>query len=320
MALLAGAMSRHRTSALVVALVFVLTCTCGGVLVGRWLSASSRDDGSATAEMGKAEAAGSLRLRATTGWSRLAKPPRVPGFTDARRVVALHSEPQLDLVAGLLPAQHPSLLPAAMVERLGTRPPAATAVPVGNGSSAYQYAGLRVRGVPKAIDVLAWPTASGVATVACLAPAHAAALLASCDEVAGTVTVTGERGLPLGPSAALRARLPTLLASLDAVRRAHERAATRGDAGAADRLATAHRRAGETLSPLAPTPRERQIERALRAEGAAYRQLAEALRGRNRAEAIRAAGLVETGDRRLRRDLECLERDRSGAAACGYQR
>jgi hypothetical protein len=301
----------HSAPAVAAALVLVLVCAGTGVLLGRSLGGSGNTETDA-AGSGRRETAGPLRLQVPAGWSRVAKPRALPGFTTGRPIAARHGEPRMDLVAALLPADHESLLPAALVERLATARPSPLVIPVGGGKLAYQYIALRVRGMAGVLDVLAWPTTRGVATVACLAPPAVAPLLASCDDVARTVSVAGERGLPLGPSSALLSRLPAVLASIDAARNLYGRATTRGDADAAGRLATAHRRAGEVLSRVTAASSRRSIERALRAEGLAYARLAEALRTRDRAGAVRARGRIEATDRRLERELDAL--------AGGYQR
>jgi len=302
-------MGPYPAPAVAAALALVLGCVGGGVLLASLLG-GSRATSSDAAGSGKREIAGPLRLQVPEGWSRVAEARALPGFTTPG-IAARQAETRMDLVAALLPADHASLLPAALVERLATSRPSPIAIPVVGGQLAYQYVALRVRGVPGVLDVLAWPTTRGVATVACLAAPAFAPLLASCDDVARTVSVAGAHGLPLGPATALLSRLPPVLASVDAARSAYARATTRGDAGAASRLAAAHRRAAGALSSVMAAGR-RPIERALRAEGLAYARLAEALRTRDRSAAIRARGRIEAGERRLQRELD--------AVAGGYQR
>lgn len=311
MRVLALRIGMYPAPVVVAALVLVLGCAGAGVLLGSSLDPSGTTE-TDSAHAGTLETAGPLRLRLPDGWSRVAQPRALPGFTTRRPIAARQGEPRMDLVAALLPADHGSLLPAALVERLESPRPSPIAIPVGGGELAYQYVALRVRGMPGVLDVLAWPTTRGVATVACLASPVVAPLLSGCDEVARTVSVTGGRGLPLGPTTALLSRLPPVLASVDAARSAYARATARGDAGAADRLATAHLRAGEALSGVAAVAGGRPIVRALRAEGLAYAHLAAALETRDRRGAVRARGRIEASERRLQRELDAI--------AGGYQR
>ena len=301
--------------AVAAAIVLVLACGGAGVLLGRSLGGSDARDPEAQ-DLGRTATSGALRLQLPAEWSRVAKPPTLPGFATRDPIAARLKSLRIGLVAALLPADHESLLPAALLRRLEA-PPRPTMVLLADGTHAYQYLGLSVQGRDEIIDAYVLPTADGVATVACVVRAADAPFLSRCDEVARTMSVEPDRRLPLGPAAALRSRLPSVLATLDAVRNRYGQAATRGSSGAANQLATAHRHAGETLSRVAVAAGRPSLAQALRDEGLAYSRLGDALSRRDRPSAIRERTRIKAVESRLRRELDCIRSERATAATCG---
>ena len=294
---------REGLSLVVVGLAMLAACAAGGVVLGRMLGGPAAREQSAADD--RRVAAGRLRLLLPVDWSPAPDPPALPGFTGVERVAARLRAPRIDLVAMLLPARSPTLLPAELLERLASRRSRPSMVLFGERMRAYHYAGLRLQDVRGVVNVLAAPTSAGVATVACVATSAAAPVLELCDRLAQTVAVTGARAVALDPASAFRLRLPGVLASLDAAREAERRGVARGDAAAVTRLGTAHRSAGEDLVAVVPPARgtPMAIARQLLAEARSYTALAAALRQRRREQALRSRGHIEAADIRLSRLL-----------------
>jgi len=288
-------------------LVLVLAGALAGLLLGRSIGGTDRSEPD-RASAKRSVAAGQLRLSLPAGWSRSSDPPPIPGFDSAQRIAAQQPALRVDVVAALLPADDVTLLPSQLLRRLTTRPgPPTSALEIGGGLRAREYLQLRLKGTGQVLDVLVAPTTAGVASVACIARPAAAPVLSSCAEAARSVTVTGTRPVPLGPSAAFRSRLPAVLAALDAARMDENAAAARADRGAVRRLAAAHLRAGRALSPLADrsVSAQQRIASALIEQAKAYELLAESLAAQRRGPAVRARARVRTAESELRRALRC---------------
>ena len=134
-------------------------------------------------------------------WSRADRAPAIDGLDLARPVALSAGARDAGVVAGRTAATGPTLLPAAFVKRLPDRPDAER-VRLGE-LQALRYANLRPGGSATALTVFAVPTTRGVATVACHAPAAAAAAFrADCERVAASLKLSGAKPYGLGPQAA----------------------------------------------------------------------------------------------------------------------
>ena len=108
--------------------------------------------------------AGPARLKVSLPWQPAPRPPALPGLPGAP-AWAPRSAPATTVSVALLPADHPSLLPAAMVAQTagGLLPEPATATVA--GLQARSYRGVVSGG--SVLDVYAIPTTRGVLTLVC---------------------------------------------------------------------------------------------------------------------------------------------------------
>jgi hypothetical protein len=192
----------------------------------------------------------------------------------------------------LLPAASPSLIPAA----LGAGSP--ERVELRSGYDAWRYGSNGSGRVAFAL-----PTTAGIATVACLGRGGVAR---RCQRLASSVVVPDSRPLELSRRAALFSRLPKLVPRLDAARAKgldDLRSATRAAAqvAAAERLARAHKAAGEALAPLGST--SEKLPTALAATAGAYATLASAARERVPGPYADAGRAVRGAEADLRRAM-----------------
>jgi hypothetical protein len=147
------------------------------------------------------------------------------------------------------------------------------------------------------------PTSGGVATLACVpAKGGEAAFASTCDAVATTFRVTGDKPFPVGPSKDYAGQLSSTLATLGkrqsaaagALKAAKRRPA---QAVATDRLAAAYAGAAKSLGGLQLSPADvygnAQLVKALKATGAAYKEAAKEARSKN------AAGFKRQSDRAI---------------------
>ena len=243
--------------------------------------------------------AGIVRLTAPAGWV-----PGEPRF----RLTGLDAEVGMAdgaaaAVLAVRAPDHPSLLPAELVERAGHEP-AHAAVPAGAGAWRYE---LSVPGETERMTVVAAPSTAGVVTLACLAPGDAGE---TCARAASTLTLARGGWLPAAPEAAARIALPAVLERLNARRR--ESRAALADAGnpegrsrAARRLATAYGAAARTLAPVA-AGRAARLPALLRALAADHEALARAHARGRRVAAIRAGAAIGRREQRLAATLALL--------------
>ena len=170
-----------------------------GAVAGAVLAMASGQNGAAPRHAAppppSTVAAGDLRLTLPDGWTSSRSGPHVPGFEGAR--TAFVRSWNADVAIALLPAVSPSLLPApldTMRSPTSSRPRVAQA----GGLRAYHY--LRAPKGQGVLDVVAVPTTRGVATVACHAPAAAAAALrGDIERVAASVKLSGAKPKGRGP-------------------------------------------------------------------------------------------------------------------------
>ena len=147
--------------------------------------------------------AGGVRLTAPAGWT-----PGEPRF----RLTGLDAEVGMAdgdaaAVLAVRAPDHPSLLPAELVERAGREP---AHVDARAGAGAWRYE-LSSPGATERMTVVAAPSTAGVVTLACLAPRDAGE---TCARAASTLALRRGAWLPRGARggradrAARRARAP----------------------------------------------------------------------------------------------------------------
>ena len=210
--------------------------------------------------------------------------------------------------AGVLavhPPDHPSLLPADLVERAGRAPVPA---PARAGAGAWRYE-LSSPGASDRMTVIVAPSTGGVVTLACLAPGDTSN---ACADAARTLALDRGAWLRAGPEAAAQIALPAVLGRLNARRRAArtELAEAQRPAGrrrAALQLATAYGAAAGALAPVA-AGRAAGLPPLLRALAADHRLLARAHAGGKRAPALRAGAAIERREQRLAALLDPIAR------------
>ncbi len=250
--------------------------------------------------------AGHVRLVAESGWMPTASARPVPGL-DGGPAASLRTSGAELTIAELAPA-NASLLPAALAR--------------GNGGGAGQprverHGALRmwhyadVLGPSRPVDVYVAPTTAGTATVAC---ARSPGTVDRCARALDGLRLVGASALALGPDAALRERLPAVLAGLNR-RRGADRASLahastpRAAGTAADRLSRAHLAAFRTLRPLAPAGEDAAGVAPLLARLAfEYRVLAVSLRRHADRAVRRIAREIGADERRLSAALAAARR------------
>jgi serine/threonine protein kinase len=299
-------------AALVVTAVAVVA-VAAGLLIGHRDSPSPAAPPSAPA---LASSAGNdlLDLSFPESWRRSHRAPAIDGLDVARPVAVSAGAGGAGVVAGRTTATGPTLLPAAFVKQL-PEPPAGERVRLG-GLQALRYRGLRPSGSGPAVTVFAVPTTRGVATVACHAPAAAAAAFeADCERVAASLKLSGAEAYGLGPQARYARTVDRTLTALAAARARDRRALAGartqgGQAKLAAALAGDHDRAARTLAGLAVSPADARAHAALvaavRRAHDGYARMARAAR-RHDAKGFGAGErAVRDGDAMLRRALAAL--------------
>ena len=250
-----------------------------------------------------------LKLAPVPGWKISGAIPAVPGlsFTDA---IALEGPSSgMRLVAGVLPATSPTMIPAALLERLRAPLGRPSTVQLEQGFKAYYYPRLAVNGLAAPLDVYVIPTTSGIATVACGADGDGPEPYYDCWRNVATLRLLDGRALPLGADAAFRQRLPAAIATLNAVRRdARRELASRipaRQARGASRVAAAYDGAATSLRAVAPQSSQwaRRIVARLRAVGEAFREVVGPLRRTDAAAYARGSARAHAREQRLERLL-----------------
>lgn len=256
-----------------------------------------------------------LELSPLQGWTTTTKAPRLDGMEFENPVVLKDRVSGVRLVAGLLPATSPMLLPSAFVRQLGARVAHPATMVLGRDLDAYYFAGLSSTDTGSLVDVFVVPTTGGVATIACVAGRGIIAPYDSCRRIAATLKLRTGRALRLGPDAAFRQRLPGAVAALD-----HGRQRARAElarqvpaqqAAAASELAATFRAQATSLAPLAPASRpwSRVLVRELGDAGRAYGLVAAALRNADE-DAFRVGqDAVQAREHRIRQLLKLRATD-----------
>jgi hypothetical protein len=306
----APARPRRRLPLAVTAGVAALAAVAGFLLAG------SGSDGDGPALTSSASA-GSLSFSYPGGWGRAPEQPRIPGlrFSDAI-VLAPAGGSTSRLVAGGVEGSGPTLLPPSFVAGLTDPPERGEPVKLGE-LEAYRYSGLRPEGSRLDLTVYAIPTGEGVAALACAAERGASRTFREhCDRVATTVTLSGARALPLGPSEDYSRLVSGAVARLETARARGQRrlraaSSQAAQAEAAAGLAQAYRRASRALSGASVGPAEAganaALAAALRDAGRAYDRLVAAARGGDEDGYAAARRAVRRAEGQARRRLQGLE-------------
>jgi hypothetical protein len=250
-----------------------------------------------------------VRVSSPAGWLRAAKAPAFPGLALGQPLVLRgpSGSSSVTLVAGLTPADGPSLLPRTLPRP--TRPELATLA----AGSAYRYSGVRPKGTQLAATVFALPTSNGVALAACIAARGVDT--SACEAIAATLRPLAGKVVPLGPSRVYAAGLGGALSALESAR-GHDRAtlAAASTRAAQQRTATAlradYRTASAMVAKLVAPPGTAALQESLTTSlaraAAAYAALATAA-GAGRATAYaQARGRVTSAERATTHALAAL--------------
>jgi hypothetical protein len=246
--------------------------------------------------------AGPARLKVSTGWERVSRPPALPGL-DGAPAWTPYAGLATTVSIALVPADDPALVPAALVKAAeGGLPKPEKARVVGLEARAY-------RGVhtgDSVLDVYAIPTTRGVLTLVCAARNGGTEAPTWCLNGLDQITVEGAK--PIAPDAgtAYRMHAPARLKALDAAR-VRERVALRRSKGpvgqerAARTLWKAYGDAAGELAPFASAGEPSfRVVAALRTTARAYRALGDAAHRRSRRAWTRARGEVTRAERALK--------------------
>jgi hypothetical protein len=290
---------RSKAALIVLALLMVMVLGCFLVLWDRGKEQSGNLHRPAQVT------SGALELSPLRGWAESASVPRLAGIEFQRPLVLEERASGMRLVAGVLAATSPTLLPPEFVRQLGAAIGQPDTIALGPGLKAYYYAGLTPAGSPGLVDVYVVPTTAGVATIACIAGPGLIAPFYDCSRNAATLKLRSGRPLRLGPDAAFRQRLPAAMSALEAARqRARAPLATRvpaQQAAAASDLAASYQAQAASLAPLAPVgrPWSRALVRELADAGRAYRSVAAALRSKDAGAFSVGQDAVHARERRI---------------------
>jgi hypothetical protein len=240
-----------------------------------------------------------------SGWSRIARGPAVAGLD--RTGASVFGPPDGGggrLILTPIGGQETEL-PAATVAALRAPPGASRRATVG-GVIGASYLGLSPRGLNGLVDVYVIPTAAGSIAVSCVAPMTDPLAVGACP---GDIVAVSAAPRRADPAAALLARLPAVLRTLDRrrveVRRALARARTAAaQSRQASRLARAYAEAAAATKPLAPTSGPAAPVPGLLSDAAvAYRRLAAAAGRRDRRGWSDSSGAVGAAERAVSTQL-----------------
>ncbi len=265
-------MTHQRRSSLRWAAAGVAVAVLAGL--GGWLVADrvvGDRDGERSGS--KLVSAGPARLTVPARWQPARRPPALPGLPGAATWRLAGGRPET-VSAALVPADHPALVPARLIEQAdGGLPPAQKARVAGLDARAY----LGVIAAGTILDVYAIPTTRGVVTLVCAGGVVEAPT--PCLDGLARISVPGAQPIVLEPVTAYRMHAPATLARLDAIR-VRERAALHRagspaeQARAAAALWSAYDAAADELAPLAPSGQPAAfVVVALRDAARAYRAL-----------------------------------------------
>lgn len=311
----APAERRRAGGAALAAAVVVVALAVVGYLAG------SSGGGGSTPAGSNSVSAGAVKLTYPDDWKEGAGVPDVPGLNLSDRIELSAPAGGSGLLAGRSDGAGATLLPAALLQRLGKPPATNDAVKLGD-YEAFRYRDLQPEGLRGRTTVYVVPTDRGVATIACVAggAANTGAALASCESIATTLELRDAKPLPLGPSQAYADSLNATLGKLNTARaagrsrlRAARTPAGQGDAAAA--LQRAYREASRSLAgapagPTAAAANKAIVDALVRTTGA-YERLASAARRGDRGAYGSARAAVRSGEAAVQRAIRRL-------AALGY--
>jgi hypothetical protein len=205
---------------------------------------------------------------------------------------------KLRLAAAVLPPASPTLLPAALLERMESRPATPDRVVLGQRLPAYFYRELSVPDLPGRLAVFAAPTTDGIATVACLGVPSS---LEECAQVAESLRLTEGEPMRLGVDTAFKLGLGPQIRAVDAAREQLSAARSpRAQGKAATSIRNAYQDAATTLAPLAaPSSSLAEIVGQLRTNAATYDRIATHLRTQDRVGLTRDQDAAVAGETRL---------------------
>jgi hypothetical protein len=266
---------------------------------------------------------GALTVAYPSSWERVgAGPggpegaPALPGF-DLKNPIAAgpKGQPSNRLVAGIVDASGPTLLPAAFVKSLGADPSRTDTVRLGD-LQAYRYRNLDPSNFSPALTLYVVPTDKGVATIACEAdPAQAAAFLPECERAASTLKLEGAKPFELGPG---RQYVEAVNSTIERLQAGRERqlAGLRvartpvQQARAAGNVARAYETAARALADAPASPQvaaaSDAIVSALNDSADAWKQVAEGATRANRREYLAGGRAVKRAEAQLQKALAQL--------------
>jgi hypothetical protein len=206
---------------------------------------------------------------------------------------------KLRLVAALLPPASPTLLPAALLDGMESRPATPDRVVLGRRLPAYFYRELSIPDLPGRLAVFAAPTTGGIATVACLGVPSS---LEECAQVADSLVLTEGEPMRLGADTAFQLGLGPQIRAVDAAREQLSAARSpRAQGKAAASISNAYQAAAMALAPLAaPSSSLAEIVGQLRTNAATYDRIATHLRAQDRAGLSRDQDVAIAGETRLK--------------------
>jgi hypothetical protein len=244
-----------------------------------------------------------VRLTAPPGWTRSRDPSPIPGFGSVPHAMLVEELSKVRLTAAVLPPASPTLLPAALLDRLESRPATPDWVRLGERLPAYFYRDLSVPDLPGRLAVFAVPTTEGIATVACLGVPSS---LEECAQVADSLTLTYGKPLRLDAGAAFQLRLGPQIRAVDAARERGRRefSAARSpqeQRDAATIISNAYGDAAAALAPLVgPSSSLAAIVAQLRTNAATYERIATHLHAQDRVSLARDRKVAVAGETRLK--------------------
>jgi hypothetical protein len=286
-------------------------------IVGGFIAGGSGSSTSSVPANNSSASAGALTLTFPDSWARQASPPPIPGYSLSQPIALAPKKggsASGSVTAGTAAANNSALLPVAFQKALGGSPPKPDAVKLGQ-LQAYRYRDLKPKGSANQVTIYAAPTTAGVATVACSAPAAAAATFANeCERIASTLTLTGAKAYDLGVPKSYADGLNAALTKLQAQRAAAlgklRSAKTPGaQAAAARQAATAYGNAARTHPAQVPPQvgaADAAILAALRAGQRGYAGLAAGAASGNKARYNAAQSTIKKADAALQAALKLL--------------
>jgi hypothetical protein len=161
----------------------------------------------------------SIALEYPGTWQRTSASPSIPGLQISNPLLLAPGGDagRAGLLSGQFAAGGAAPLPAAMVAAMQGLP--RTEIVDLQNVQAYAYAGVRLAGFAKALDLYVIPASSGPSTVlACYAATPGSSDLTQCEHIVAKLTPVGQARYDLGPKAEYSGRLGAAIAALDSGR------------------------------------------------------------------------------------------------------